>query len=388
MLLDVKFEDGYALADMSQKEDEYKSQRFRLDTAGYFAVWLLIVLGAIVIVRSFNNQPTSPESSEVATAVTRQALAAITTSTPTIRPLPSATQTSTNTFTPTPTSAPTETASSSSTPTNTPTLIPSLTPSLPPPPLTATPDALPTPHEIYSWTLRVPILMYHYISVPPADADIYRTDLSVTPNNFRAQMAYLSENRYTTIDLYTLSLAIADKIDLPDKPVIITLDDGYRDNYENAFPILREYNLQATFFVVTEFVDRGYEQYMTWPMIEEMAAAGMRIESHTKSHPDLRGQDRDHLIWQMLGSQETIAAHIGYTPRYFAYPAGHYDEDSITILKELDFWGAVTTRGGKWHGFEDRYEWPRLRVRYDTPLPEFIDLVNPDNTIGGKSTTR
>ena len=110
-------------------------------------------------------------------------------------------------------------------------------------------------------------------------------------------------------------------------------------------------------------------------MIEEMAAAGMRIESHSKSHPDLSEAEYDELIWQILGSQETIAAHIGYTPRFFCYPGGRYDEETIEVLQELDFWGAVTTAGGIWHGHGDRYEWSRLRIRNTTTLPVLAALL-------------
>jgi len=229
--------------------------------------------------------------------------------------------------------------------------------------------------------------MYHYISIPPADADIYRQDLSVTPENFRAQMQYLAENGYTTIDLYDLSLAILGKKELPAKPVILTFDDGYADNYLNAFPVLQEYGLTGTFFVVTEFIDQNREGYMTWEMAKEMAAAGNRIEPHSRTHPDLRGQPREKLIWEILGPQETIAYHLGYKPQFFNYPAGRYDEAVIQILQELNFWGAVTTMGGQWHGYEDRFEWTRVRVRFDTPLGEFMDAVDPRDTVGGKPTT-
>ncbi len=304
--------------------------------------------------------------------------------TPTLRPTATATQTPSPTATNTPTATPTETPTDTPTATGTlqatavpPTETPSPTPTLP---------ALPTPSGTYSYTVKVPILMYHYISIPPEDADIYRTDLSVEPDNFRAQMAFLAENGFTTIDFYDLSLAITGKITLPTKPVIITMDDGYRDNYENAFPILQEFGHTATFFIVSEFIDFGYENYLTWEMVEEMAAAGMRFESHSRTHADLRGQPRDFLIWQILGSQQTIAFHIGYTPRYFSYPAGWYDEDAISVLQDLDFWGAVTTSGGKWHGFDGRYAWNRLRVRHTTPLVEFADLVDPGNAVSGLSS--
>lgn len=226
-------------------------------------------------------------------------------------------------------------------------------------------------------TVRVPILMYHYVSEPPEDADEYRTDLSVSPENFRRQMRYLAENGFTTISLYDLSLAVTARKALPEKPIILTFDDGYLDNYENAFPILQEFGFQGTFFIVTEFVDLGRPGYMTWPMIEELAAAGMGVEPHSKTHADLSDKPRDTLLWEILGSQETLASHVGYTPRFFCYPGGRYDEDTIAMLQELDFWGAVTTAGGKWHGFEDRYEWSRLRMRYTTDMAQFATFVEP-----------
>lgn len=301
------------------------------------------------------------------------------TSTATFPPTATSTATipPTVTITFTATAVDTATTTATATATNTPTATATAT-------ATATPKPLPTPQDNYSQTLKVPILMYHYISVPPEDADVYRVDLSVEPEMFRQQMTFLANNGYQSIDLYDLSLAITGKKELPPKPVVITMDDGYRDNYENAFPILQEFGFEATFFVVTEFVDQNREGYMNWTMLEEMAAAGMRIESHSKTHVELHGQDRDFLIYQLLGSQETIAAHIGYVPRYFSYPSGRYDEATIAVLKELDLWGAVITAGGVCHGFNDRYEWTRVRIRHTTPLSQFAEMVDSGNAVGGK----
>ena len=234
----------------------------------------------------------------------------------------------------------------------------------------------PTPTDNFSTTVKVPILMYHYVSNPPTGADIYRNDLSVLPENFKEHMLYLVEKGYSTIDLYDLSMAITNKKPLPEKPVILTFDDGYIDNYHNAFPVLKELDLVATFFVATGFIDAGNPNYMDWPMLEEMSSAGMRIEPHSKSHPDLRDEERSFLIYEIQGSQETIAAHTGYIPRYFAHPGGRYDEEVIDILMERDFWGAVTTAPGSLHGFDDRYEWTRQRVRITTSLNLFADLVD------------
>lgn len=245
-------------------------------------------------------------------------------------------------------------------------------------------EPLPTPSGIYSWTLKVPILMYHYISEPPADADEYRVDLSVAPDQFREQMAYLRDSGYTPIDFYSLTTAIVGYTELPDKPVILTFDDGYIDNYENAYPILEEFGFKATFFIISEFIDQGQEGYMSWPMIEELARAGHRIESHSRTHPDLTEKDRDDLIWQILGAQETIAAHVGYRPRYFCYPGGDYNDETIQVLRELDYWGALTTTNGSYHGFNDRFEWSRIRIHNFTPLNEFEHLVDLEGTLRGK----
>jgi peptidoglycan/xylan/chitin deacetylase (PgdA/CDA1 family) len=288
---------------------------------------------------------------------------AIPTTIPTFTPIPTATATDSPTAIP-------------------PTAVPTLTTI--PPTATALPP-LPTPVGVYSWTLKVPILMYHYISTPPEGADKYRLDLSVTPEEFERQMAYLAENGFETVSLYDLSLAITAKSELPSRPVIITMDDGYVDNYENALPILQKYGMEATFFIVTQFIDEGRAGYLTWDMVEEMAAAGMRIEPHSKTHPDLSGAERDFVIYEMLGAQETIAAHTGITPRYFCYPGGRYDQQTMDIAAELDFWGAVTTADGQWHGFDDRFEWSRVRMRNSTTLPEFAALIAPGDTVAGKS---
>lgn len=260
------------------------------------------------------------------------------------------------------------------------------TPIIPASTTTATkPPPLPTPVDVYSWTLKVPILMYHYISIPPDDADKYRSDLSVSPDDFDEQMAYLANNGFETVDLYDLSLAIANKRELPPKPVIITLDDGYRDNYENAFPILQKYGLDATFFVVTDFIDDNLDGYLTWDMVQEMSEAGMRIEPHSKTHADLSAREKEYIVYEVLGSMETITAHIGERPRFFCYPGGRYDDTTIEVVRELDFWGAVTTASGEWHSFNERFEWSRLRMRNTTALPEFIDLVDPGDTVSGKN---
>jgi peptidoglycan/xylan/chitin deacetylase (PgdA/CDA1 family) len=220
--------------------------------------------------------------------------------------------------------------------------------------------------------------MYHYISEPPEDADDYRINLSVSPALFADHLAYLHAAGYTTIDLYHLLDALTWGRPLPPKPVIITFDDGYRDNFDNAFPLLWQHGFKATFFILTEPIDNNSDQYMTWAQIDQLVAAGMGVEPHSKTHPDLHDRDRDFLIWQIYGSAQTVEAHTGRYPRFFAYPSGRYDEAVIDILREIDFWGAVTTWAGAYHTWENRYELDRLRMGGGYTVADLEEVLRPE----------
>lgn len=223
---------------------------------------------------------------------------------------------------------------------------------------------------------RVPILMYHYISTPPDDADIYRLDLSVTPEHFEEQMAWLDENGYTTITLYQLTDWLANGTELPEKPVILTFDDGYRDNYDNAFPILQKYGQVGTFFILTGTTDEGNPDYMSWDMLREMVAAGKDVEMHAHVHVSVKGTDPVTLQIQVATSAEILEERLGYRPRFFAYPGGEYDDNAIRALKDAGYWLALTTRFGCLHATGGEYELQRIRIRGEYGLGQFSDLVS------------
>ena len=265
---------------------------------------------------------------------------------------------------PTPTPAPTQ--QTVTLPTPTPKLITSTAPSLQP-----TPDGVVR-------SVRAPILMYHYLSAPPSDADIYRQDLSVTPELFAAHLDRIQAEGYQTVSLYDLLLHLAQGAPLPEKPVIITFDDGYRDNYENAFPLLKERGMTATFFVVTDFMDEERPGYLTWEMAREMHAAGMDIESHGRNHISLKGKDSDYLVWQALGSLETIEYEIGERPRFISYPAGEYDPTVIDIFRSANYWAGLTTHQGATHGLDAPFAWRRVRVRGATTPDDLVNLLTLD----------
>lgn len=226
--------------------------------------------------------------------------------------------------------------------------------------------------------IRVPILMYHYISTPPAESDIYRVDLSVPPDLFRQHLAYLAAEGYQTITLDDLYAALNTGAPLPLKPVILTFDDGYEDGYISAFPLLREFGFSGTFFVMTAGPDLDNPEYLTWEQIAEMSTAGMRIESHTRDHPDLRGRDADFLIYQLLGAQESLTAYTGQPAHMFAYPAGEYDEAVLAMLRRLRVRLAVTTAYGALHTTDGGLELARIRVRNTTDVLTLAALLQTD----------
>jgi peptidoglycan/xylan/chitin deacetylase (PgdA/CDA1 family) len=235
----------------------------------------------------------------------------------------------------------------------------------------------PTPDGTFR-SVRLPILMYHYLSEPPADADIYRKDLSVTPQLFGEHLDRMKAEGYTTLTLYDLLDHLTEGVPLPEKAVILTFDDGYRDNYENALPALAERDMTATFFVVTDFVDEERPEYLTWAMLREMHNAGMSIEAHGRNHVSLQNKDIDYLVWQALGSYEAIEREIGQRPRFISYPAGEYDRQAMDLFKSANYWAGLTTIQGATHDSDNLFELRRVRIRGTTTPDEIIRLLELD----------
>ncbi|MDP4177080.1 MAG: Ig-like domain-containing protein, partial [Bacillota bacterium] len=132
---------------------------------------------------------------------------------------------------------------------------------------------------------RVPVLMYHYIE-DYNDKDEYK-ELKVSKEKFKKQLQYLKDNGYSTLTLNEIYDFIVNHKCIPEKSVALTFDDGYNDNYTNAFPLIKEYGYKATVFVVTNWIDKEGLPYISSEHLKEMDTAGMDIESHTLNHDHL-----------------------------------------------------------------------------------------------------
>ena len=224
--------------------------------------------------------------------------------------------------------------------------------------------------------IHLPILMYHYVSPIPIEADSYRRELTVEPEIFALHMQYLHDDDYSTVSLSDLHNALKNGIELPMKPIILTFDDGYTDHYESAFPILKSYRLQATFFIITGHIDEGYPEHLNWEQIIEMAAAGMEIGSHSKHHLDLRNKGFDYLVYELLGSYQTLMSELGDPPLSFSYPSGFYDTAAIQVVQSIPYRIAVSTEPGDRHTLDDIFTVRRIRIYGNMPVENLAAFLN------------
>jgi len=187
----------------------------------------------------------------------------------------------------------------------------------------------------------VPVLNYHQIN------DTTHTPLTLSASEFEAQIKYLAKEGYTTITPEQLSDHLESGKELPAKPILLTFDDGYKDNYQVAYPILQKYNFTATIFVISDFVNT-YDRYLTWDQIKEMSSSGFSFESHTLSHVTLTNvADDNELRKQLINSKQGLEWRLGKKVEYLAYPCGKYDQRVIDATKAAGYRGAFTINLGR-----------------------------------------
>jgi len=221
----------------------------------------------------------------------------------------------------------------------------------------------------------VPILMYHYISELPADADVYRVNLTVVPELFEAQLQYLKEQGYQTVLLQDVYDTLAVGKPLPEKPIVLTFDDGYKDAYTHTLPLLQKYGFVGEFFLLVTPSHYEAPHYLSWTDMRVMADAGMSMQAHGRDHYDLTNRDYDFLVYQILGAKEAVEAHTNQPVRFFCYPSGRYDDDVLAVVESAGYNGAVTTKWGATQRLDNRYTWSRIRINGPWSLETFAAIL-------------
>lgn len=223
-------------------------------------------------------------------------------------------------------------------------------------------------------TFFVPILMYHYIRVNPYPSDRVGFNLSVTPDNFNAQMDYLSSHGYQTVSLDELGAALFSGASLPKKPIVITFDDGYKDVYTAAFPILKSHGMRAVSFVITGFV--GGPNFLTWDMINEMKESGVfTFESHTVNHIGLTYASGERIRQELKDSKNTLQAHLRYPVNWVAYPYGNVNGNVASIAQQTGYVGALGTNGGRYQSANNMFTLPRVRIGGSDTVGSFAEKL-------------
>ncbi len=224
--------------------------------------------------------------------------------------------------------------------------------------------ASPLDMEAIPQGVDVPILMYHAVS----DNLWGIESLFVSPEDMRAQLEYLTENGYDPIFFSDLT-HLSDY----DKPILLTFDDGYDDNYEYLFPLLQEFGVKATVFVITGAL--GNEYYLTEEQVREMSESGLvDIQSHTVNHDELETLNYEEQAYQMSQSQLDIARITGKIPYVLSYPSGSRDDNTLELAPEYYSFG-IDMNGGIWHIEGDYFQVDRIYVsRFDT-LDEYIAML-------------
>lgn len=211
--------------------------------------------------------------------------------------------------------------------------LPRHTPSPPAPTSTATPAPSATPQPIPTSALvrqgpgkiTCPILLYHHIASPKNKSPYY-----VTPQEFREQMQALKDWGYTPIPATLLVKAINFGADLPERPVVITFDDGDVSVYTQAFPIMREFGFIGVNYLVANYV--GADGYLSVDQLKELSAAGWEVGSHSMTHNDLTLSQRAE--WEIAQSRHSLEKLLGVPVETFAYPYGKKDALDVKFVRE------------------------------------------------------
>ncbi|MDO8471969.1 MAG: polysaccharide deacetylase family protein [bacterium] len=214
----------------------------------------------------------------------------------------------------------------------------------------------------------VPILMYHFIRDnvdEVADSLGYR--LSVPEAEFRAQMSYLKQQGYTTINFDSFLSG-----HYPAKSVILTFDDGYRDFRDVAYPVLKQNGFTATTFVITGRLKDP--NHLNATDVQFLAANGIEIGSHSVSHINLSNANRAKLRAELNDSRATLEQLINRPVVALNYPAGQYNDLTVEMAGRAGYEVAVTTNEGI-ASPNNMLTLPRVRIRRGISIAEFAALL-------------
>lgn len=216
-----------------------------------------------------------------------------------------------------------------------------------------------------SATFRVPILMYHYVENIQNLKDRLRVELNIPPAIFEQQVITLKNAGYTFMTAKELGEVLDGKMALPQKPILLTFDDGHWDFETDVLPILEKYHVHATAYIISGFI--GGSDFMTQQELQEVVNSNLvDVGAHTVTHISLAGEPLKTVQYQVDQSKTWLEKNYHIKVVSFAYPNGSFDQQAIQVVKADGFSTAVSTVPGIEQNQANRFFLYRLRPGYRT----------------------
>ncbi len=211
-------------------------------------------------------------------------------------------------------------------------------------------------YGVFSTPSGIPVLNYHQINDRDENA------LTIAPEQFAAQMDWLKEKGYHTLTQAEFLDAMENGKSLPEKSILITFDDGYLDNYKHAYGILKERDMKATIFIISDFVGL-YPNYLKWNQILEMQENGIEFGSHTLNHTPLtQCASMGEVNNQLTQSKAALEWRLGREMKLLAYPCGFQTQEIQDATKAAGYHAAFTVSLGYDHVGDNMYELHRVPI--------------------------
>lgn len=198
--------------------------------------------------------------------------------------------------------------------------------------------------------LNIPVLLYHHIKPYSLAQKEGHAQLTVDNNYFEQHLSYIKSSGYTSLSADQLAQSLMNHTSLPEKSILITIDDGYDDVFTYAFPLAQKYKVILNLMIPTGLI--GMKGYINWDQLQEMVKSGLvHAYNHTVSHARLDTLSKEEVEKEVLNAKITLEKNIGITSPVFAYPYGTGNEMTTEALRAAGYQAAFSTI----HGYEQCY---------------------------------
>lgn len=226
-----------------------------------------------------------------------------------------------------------------------------------------------------SASIKLPIVTFHYVEYVQDPKDTIRKSLDIVPSAFEFQLKALHDENYTSYFVREIPDILTGKKALSPKSIILTFDDGYEDFYDNAFPLLKKYQIKGTIYLIVDFI--GRKGFLNEKEIKEIAASGLvEIGAHSLDHLYLKTLPEQTVRKQVFESKKKLEDTYGININTFAYPYGAFSQQALDLVKEAGYTAAVSTIPGIYQSENNLMFLSRIRSGYLTVTEIKADFIS------------